>query len=61
MHIKKTLFMLILGLTISTSGFAKVYKWTDANGKTHYTATPPPTQTKVISKEEFKVHKTPKS
>lgn len=61
MHTKKTLFMLLLGLTISTSGFAKVYKWTDANGKTHYTATPPPTQTKVISKEEFKVHKTPKS
>ncbi|GAA0422122.1 hypothetical protein GCM10009133_33330 [Cocleimonas flava] len=61
MHTKKTLFMLILGLAISTSGYAKIYKWTDANGKTHYTATPPPAQKKVISNEEFKVHKTPKS
>ncbi|WP_299881553.1 DUF4124 domain-containing protein [uncultured Cocleimonas sp.] len=61
MHTKKTLFMLILGLTISTSGFAKVYKWTDADGKTHYTSTPPPAQKKVLSNEEFKVRKTPKS
>ena len=61
MHTKKTLFVLLLGLIISTSGLAKVYKWTDANGKTHYTATPPPTQTKTLSNEEFKVRKTPKS
>ena len=61
MPTKKTLFVLLLGLTVSTSAFAKVYKWTDANGKTHYTATPPPTKAKVLSNEEFKVHKIPKS
>jgi len=56
-----TLILVALSLSISTSGFAKIYKWTDANGKTHYTATPPSSKAKVLSKKEFKVRKTPKS
>ncbi len=56
-----TLILLAISLTFSTSGLAKIYKWTDANGKTHYTATPPPSKAKVLSKKEFKVRKTPKS
>jgi len=61
MRVFTSLILLALGLTITHSGFAKIYKWTDANGKTHYTATPPPSKTKVLSNTEFKVRKTPKS
>jgi len=35
----KLLFILVL---ISGTAQAKIYKWTDENGQTHYTATPPP-------------------
>ena len=34
---------LTLLLSVFSTGVqAKIYKWTDANGQTHYTATPPP-------------------
>lgn len=39
-------------LTISTSSNAKIYKWVDEAGKTHYTATPPPQN---IESKEMKV------
>lgn len=51
---------LAIALAFSSTAMAKVYKWTDANGKTHYTATPPPAKTKAKA-EEFKVRKKPKS
>lgn len=50
--------LVALTLCFSTAAMAKIYKWTDANGKTHYTATPPPAK---ASAEEFKVQKTKKS
>ena len=61
MHINKNILLISLALSLSTPAFAKVYKWTDGSGVTHYTATPPPSKTRVKSAEEFKVHKTPKS
>ena len=48
----------ILMLSFTSTSMAKIYKWTDANGKTHYTATPPPSKEKS---EEFKVQKIKKS
>ncbi len=50
----------MLTVIFSSSAIAKVYKWKDANGKTHYSATPPPVKSKVKS-EEIKIHKTPAS
>jgi len=40
-----TLSTLALALSV-TSTQAKIYKWTDANGSTHYSATPPKQQKK---------------
>jgi len=34
--------LFLLGLSLAVSVQAEIYKWTDDNGKTHYTATPPP-------------------
>ncbi len=31
----------VLSLALSINAQAKIYKWTDANGQTHYTAQPP--------------------
>lgn len=50
---KKTLFITCLcslALTISSSSHAKIYKWTDNKGVIHYSATPPPPQTKEKAK-----------
>ncbi len=60
---KTTLKLLALTLLISFSNtsIAKVYKWVDTNGKTHYSATPPPSKIKVKSHQEMTLHKTPKS
>ncbi len=33
---------LVLTLTLPHTAFAEIYKWTDAQGNTHYTQTPPP-------------------
>lgn len=33
---------LIFTLTLSVTATAEIYKWTDAQGNTHYTQTPPP-------------------
>ena len=48
--------MLSLALSITSIASAKIYKWTDEQGKTHYTATPPPAKLKTKS-QEFKVNK----
>ncbi len=61
MPTNKKLFLILLILSLSAPALAKVYKWTDASGTTHYTATPPPTKIKVKSSQELKIHKTPKS
>ena len=38
-------------LTISNTSHAQnFYKWTDKNGSTHYTRTPPPNSAKKVSK-----------
>lgn len=58
---KKIMFIALLSLTVISPAMAKVYKWTDANGKLHYTSTPPPATTKVKESKEIKIHKTPKS
>lgn len=55
----KTL-LIILTLSFSSTAMAKIYKWTDSNGKTHYTATPPPAKAKAKT-EEFKIQKVKKS
>lgn len=34
--------LFLLGLSLALTAQAEIYKWTDDNGKTHYTATPPP-------------------
>jgi hypothetical protein len=39
---RKILLMLLLGL--ANVSLAQIYKWTDDNGKTHITTTPPPKQ-----------------
>ena len=52
--------LVALTLCFSSSAMAKIYKWTDANGKTHYTATPPPAKADAKT-EEFKVQKIKKS
>jgi len=61
--INKPLFkiaLLSLSLCFASTAMAKIYKWTDASGKTHYTATPPPAKAKAKT-EEFKVQKVKKS
>lgn len=50
------MILISLSLTIPSVTMAKVYKWTDEQGKVHYTATPPPAKLKTKSKE-FKVNK----
>jgi len=54
------MLMLSLAFSIPSITMAKVYKWTDEQGKTHYTATPPPAKLKTKSKE-FKINKTKSS
>jgi len=61
---KKSLLNIVLlgvALSFSSTSMAKIYKWTDANGKTHYTATPPPKSLNASKAEEFKVQKIKKS
>ena len=38
----RVLFIILLGLSFNCSAQAKLYKWTDKNGKTHYGDTIPP-------------------
>jgi hypothetical protein len=53
------LIVLSLSLAFSLPAMAKIYKWVDANGKTHYTSQPPSVKTQ--SNEEVKIKKIPKS
>ena len=55
----KVLFAIIV-LFLSAPGMAKIYKWVDGNGTTHYTQTPPPAKSKA-KVEEINVAKAPKS
>jgi len=57
---KTKLILLSIALAMSSTAMAKIYKWTDASGNTHYTATPPPAKSKAKAKE-FKVKKKPAS
>jgi hypothetical protein len=63
MQIKQNLVVLLIAVSVMTPAAAKVYKWVDAKGVTHYTSTPPPKAVKLKSKDvkEVKLHKTPKS
>ncbi|MEZ5480247.1 MAG: DUF4124 domain-containing protein [Thiolinea sp.] len=36
--------LLLLGIGLSCTAQAEIFKWTDADGNTHYTQTPPPDQ-----------------
>ncbi|HIP81137.1 MAG TPA: DUF4124 domain-containing protein, partial [Leucothrix mucor] len=58
---KQTILIFLLSLTVISPAMAKIYKWTDANGKMHYTSTPPPANIKVKESKELKIHKTKKS
>lgn len=52
---KRTAYLTLLftGLMLVISPVsAKMYKWTDANGNTHYTQTPPPTEIKSENIED---------
>ncbi len=44
---KKALYMpaLLMGALLFHNAVAEMYKWTDKNGETHYTETPPPADT----------------
>lgn len=55
----KVLFAMIV-LFLSAPSMAKIYKWVDGNGTTHYTQTPPPAKSKA-KVEEIEVAKAPKS
>lgn len=55
----KILFVMAV-LLLSAPSMAKIYKWVDESGTTHYTQTPPPAKAKV-KVEEVKVAKAPKS
>jgi len=57
---KQNLLLLLIAVSITTPALAKIYKWKDAQGVTHYTATPPPATAKIKSKE-IKIKKKPKS
>lgn len=39
------LILVVVLLLLTPIAFAQAYKWTDANGTTHYSETPPPTGT----------------
>jgi|GEM_PF-859875 len=46
---KKAIFMpviLLASAMVTTTAAAEMYKWTDKNGETHYTQTPPPPDAK---------------
>lgn len=45
---KEMLYMpaLLMGALLFHNASAEMYKWTDKNGETHYTQTPPPPETK---------------
>jgi uncharacterized protein DUF4124 len=38
----------------STGAVGQVYRWTDADGKIHYTQTPPPPQAKGVQRKDFR-------
>lgn len=51
--IKLTLLSLCITFSIAQTAQAEIYKWTDANGKVHYSATPPKdTSTKAENIED---------
>ncbi|MEE9327121.1 MAG: DUF4124 domain-containing protein [Cocleimonas sp.] len=56
---KSQLIILSLSLAFAAPAIAKIYKWVDAKGKTHYTSQPPSVKTQ--SNEEVKIKKIPKS
>lgn len=69
---KQAIFMPILLASLvgwASSASAEMYKWTDSNGKTHYSATPPPADVKAknieaeinLSSGKSKVSDSPKT
>ena len=40
-------------LAFALTAAAQLYRWTDANGKVHYTDTPPPANAKDVQKKEM--------
>lgn len=49
------LFTIIVSMSLSATVSAKVHKWVDEHGRTHYTDTPPPKKAKTS--KELKVRK----
>jgi len=39
---------------VSADAVGQVYRWTDADGKVHYTQTPPPPQAKGVQRKDFR-------
>lgn len=44
---------LIFGLTVTSSAVAQIYTWTDSQGRTHFSQTPPDTETSTSSTPEL--------
>ena len=45
---KPRLFVAIVTLALSATATAEIYKWTDANGNTHYSDKPPTRAAQVL-------------
>lgn len=45
----KAIALLLAGLAMASGAEAQMYKWVDKDGKTHYTDTPPPPDTKALA------------
>lgn len=53
------ILFLLFGITLSTSVQAEIYKWTDSEGRVHYTQTPPPSGDAEVLNPKYKSNKTP--
>jgi len=55
----KVLSVVACLVLICSIAYAKLYKWVDENGVTHYSNTAPPQSSEVETKEEVKGHHSP--
>ena len=46
----------LLMLPLSDLHAGEVYKWTDAEGKVHFSATPPPKKAKTVEVKQYGAH-----
>jgi len=50
---KTLLIVLVLALAAGPAAAGKLYKWTDKDGKVHYTDQPPPSEAKASERKQF--------